>query len=189
MVNGYPELWGDYLCLDLINSLEREYSGTGRMIDWLPKAGWRAAVLELWRLELDDPDEPVPMAAVVEFRARVRAMLEAWVRGGKVDATGVQFLRTLIELAPITRDVVQGPQGYVVEVRPLTRNWSWVLAEAAVSAFELMADGDKKLLKKCGNPDCTWLFYDDSLNHSRRWCSSRACGNLLKVRRFRALRK
>ena len=189
MIAAYPELWGQHLCLDLVNSLERDQRGSGRMIDWLPKAGWRAKLLELWQLELDDPDEPVPIGAVMEFRVLVRTMLEGWVGGSKPDASATQALRTLIGLTPVARDVYEHPEGYRVEIRPLTRNWNWVLAEAAVSAFELMADGRPELLKKCGNPDCTWLFYDDSLNHSRRWCSSRACGNLLKVRRFRAQRK
>jgi predicted RNA-binding Zn ribbon-like protein len=64
-----------------------------------------------------------------------------------------------------------------------------VLAEMAVSVFQLLNEGSPDRLKVCRNPDCSWLFYDASLNHSRRWCSARACGNLLKVRRFRAERK
>ncbi|MCL6580471.1 MAG: CGNR zinc finger domain-containing protein [Firmicutes bacterium] len=43
-----------------------------------------------------------------------------------------------------------------------------------------------ELDKVCANADCGWLFYDDSRNRSRRWCDGRYCGNLIKVRRFRA---
>ena len=39
-------------------------------------------------------------------------------------------------------------------------------------------------LKICENPECDWIFYDDSKNHTRKWCSN-TCASLIKVRRFR----
>jgi predicted RNA-binding Zn ribbon-like protein len=49
-----------------------------------------------------------------------------------------------------------------------------------------MNEGDPDRLKKCSNADCSWMYYDDSQSMSRRWCTPRVCGNLTKVRRFRA---
>jgi predicted RNA-binding Zn ribbon-like protein len=188
-IAAYPELWGRYLCLDLVNSLETDSRGSGQIFDWLPKPGWRSEFLRSWDLSLDDPKEPVPMAALTELRSVVRPLVEAWGRGSNPDTGNVQTLHTLIGLAPITRELISGSDGYKVEIRPLTRNWNWVLAEIAVSVIQLLNEGKRDRLKVCGNPDCSWLFYDETLNHSRRWCSARACGNLLKVRRFRAQRK
>ena len=31
--------------------------------------------------------------------------------------------------------------------------------------------------------ECTWIFLDETKNHSRRWCSMRDCGNRAKARR------
>lgn len=188
-ITAYPELWGRYLCLDLVNSLETDNRGSGQTFDWLPKPGWRSALLRAWDLSLDDPEEPVPMAALTELRALVRSLVEAWGRGSDPLPRDMQTIGTLIGLPPITRKLISGSDGYKVEIRPLTRNWNWVLAEVAVSVIRLLNEGNRDRLKACGNPDCSWLFYDDTLNHSRRWCSARACGNLLKVRRFRAERK
>jgi len=188
-IAAYTELWGRYLCLDLVNSLETDSRGSGQIFDWLPKPGWRSEFLESWDLSLDDPEEPVPMAALTELRSLVRPLVEAWGRGSGPDDRDVQTLRTLIGLAPITRGLISGSAGYEVEIRPLTRNWCWVMAEIAVSVIKLLNEGNPDHLKVCRNPDCSWLFYDETLNHSRRWCSARACGNLLKVRRFRAQRK
>jgi predicted RNA-binding Zn ribbon-like protein len=42
-------------------------------------------------------------------------------------------------------------------------------------------------LKICGNPDCERLFFDTSKNRTGRWCDE-ACGNRMRVRRFRAAR-
>ena len=129
------------------------------------------------------------MPALAELRSLVRRLVEAWGRGSDPDEREVQTLRTLIGLAPITRKLISGSDGHKVEIHPVTRNWNWVLAEIAVSVMQLLSEGNPDRLKVCRNPDCSWLFYDETLNHSRRWCSNRACGNLLKVRRFRAQRK
>jgi len=53
---------------------------------------------------------------------------------------------------------------------------------------DAQADGSWDRLKPCGNPDCSWAFYDRS--HSRRgaWCDMASCGNRLKNRNLRARR-
>jgi predicted RNA-binding Zn ribbon-like protein len=62
-----------------------------------------------------------------------------------------------------------------------------LIAELAGSCLTLMATGDHRRLKVCGNDACSWMFVDESANRTRRWCDSMICGNLVKVRRFRRL--
>jgi predicted RNA-binding Zn ribbon-like protein len=38
-------------------------------------------------------------------------------------------------------------------------------------------------LRRCDDQGCGWLFLDTTRNHSRRWCSSRDCGNRDRARR------
>jgi predicted RNA-binding Zn ribbon-like protein len=45
---------------------------------------------------------------------------------------------------------------------------------------------ERPLLRACGNRRCGWLFVDRSANGKRRWCDPKACGNRMKVRRYRA---
>jgi predicted RNA-binding Zn ribbon-like protein len=45
---------------------------------------------------------------------------------------------------------------------------------------------DRARLRACGNRRCGWLFVDRSANGRRRWCDPKACGNRMKVRRYRA---
>ena len=47
---------------------------------------------------------------------------------------------------------------------------------------------ERPRLRACGNRRCGWLFVDRSANGRRRWCDPKACGNRMKVRRFRARR-
>lgn len=73
-----------------------------------------------------------------------------------------------------------------MELRPVTAGWDAVLAGVVASFAELAVSGDIKRVKRCGNPSCSFLFFDASAAQSRRWCDPAICGNLVKVREFRA---
>jgi len=54
----------------------------------------------------------------------------------------------------------------------------------ALSAAELLTSPGLGRVRACSNDSrCTWLFVDESKNHSRRWCSMRDCGNRVKAKR------
>ncbi|KIF78579.1 hypothetical protein QR77_05455 [Streptomyces sp. 150FB] len=55
-------------------------------------------------------------------------------------------------------------------------------------AFFIVA-GERERLRRCEAPDCGHAFVDLSRNRSRRYCSSRTCGNRLHVAAYRARRK
>jgi predicted RNA-binding Zn ribbon-like protein len=62
-----------------------------------------------------------------------------------------------------------------------------LLAPVVFAAAELLADAELARVKECPPPDgCGWLFLDASRNGRRTWCSMQSCGNLAKVRRYRA---
>jgi predicted RNA-binding Zn ribbon-like protein len=44
---------------------------------------------------------------------------------------------------------------------------------------------EKPRVRACGNRRCGWLFVDRSAGGRRRWCDPKACGNRMKVRRYR----
>jgi predicted RNA-binding Zn ribbon-like protein len=44
-------------------------------------------------------------------------------------------------------------------------------------------------LKVCASDECRWVFFDRSKPATRRWCSSRLCGNRQKTRAYRQRRK
>ncbi|MFD4990337.1 CGNR zinc finger domain-containing protein [Streptomyces sp. NPDC058374] len=55
-------------------------------------------------------------------------------------------------------------------------------------AFFVVA-GERERLRRCEAPDCPDAFVDLSRNRSRRYCSSRTCGNRLHVAAYRARRR
>ena len=58
-----------------------------------------------------------------------------------------------------------------------------LLAPVLWSAGDLLAGSRLDRVRRCANPECGWLFLDDSRAGKRRWCSMSSCGNRAKARR------
>ena len=56
------------------------------------------------------------------------------------------------------------------------------LAPVLWSAGDLLTGARLDKVKRCANPECGWLFLDDSRAGKRRWCSMTSCGNRAKAR-------
>lgn len=61
-----------------------------------------------------------------------------------------------------------------------------ILLPVLESARELLTGPELARIRRCGAPDCGWLFVDRSRNGTRRWCSMDGCGAREKMRRYRA---
>ena len=59
------------------------------------------------------------------------------------------------------------------------------LGRIVAAVFAAMNEEDWTRLKLCGSATCRWAFYDQSRNHSSRWCKMASCGNRQKAKRFR----
>jgi predicted RNA-binding Zn ribbon-like protein len=57
------------------------------------------------------------------------------------------------------------------------------LVEPFVAA---VAAGTTDRFRVCANDECRWVFEDTSRGGRRRWCDMTSCGNVAKVRRYRA---
>ena len=58
-----------------------------------------------------------------------------------------------------------------------------LLAPVLWSAGDLLAGARLDRVRRCANPECGWLFLDDSRVGKRRWCSMQSCGNRAKAKR------
>jgi len=77
-------------------------------------------------------------------------------------------------------------------------SWSFCEEEALVSvlwpvtrsASDVLLKDDPARVRMCEATDgCGWLFYDETRNGKRRWCSMKDCGNRAKARRHYAKSK
>jgi predicted RNA-binding Zn ribbon-like protein len=72
---------------------------------------------------------------------------------------------------------------------PDVRLLDGVLSRLALSSLELIASESFERVRQCEATSmngCGWLFFDETRNHSRRWCDMGTCGNQHKARRHYA---
>jgi predicted RNA-binding Zn ribbon-like protein len=178
-------VWNGFSSLDFVDSEFMDHAGSGRRFDRLPLREWQQAFLDHWGWTAPVPAPPATLAALRDLRLRLRRLLEGAPRGAGLGASEIRHLNALLLASPFVYTIVDGQ---IVIAVPVRRDWDRVVAELVRSAVDLVTRFEPRRIKVCANPDCSWLFYDGSLNRSRRWCQAGVCGNLVKVREHRARR-
>jgi predicted RNA-binding Zn ribbon-like protein len=179
-----PSHPSEFACIDLVNSAFTHYLGKGPGSDRLAQQAWRSWFLGRHGLQVDTHQHP-PIAELTDLREQLRTMLARWAATGSVTARDAEALDRWVARIPIRQRVVRTAGRLDVEIEPITRNWEWAIGRIAASAVELLTNNTPERLKVCANPDCSWMFYDHTLNRSKRFCSADRCANLIRVRRFR----
>jgi predicted RNA-binding Zn ribbon-like protein len=175
----------EFAALDFLNSYLRDYRGSGQRTDHLDEPEWLAEFLQRWNLE---PSTPLPAGEIERLRSlrtQLWRMAEKLDAGGEPSTRDLKALNEVLGASAMRRAVTRAGNGYRIGLEPARRDWTWVRAEIAGSFAELMTRYDASRVKLCANEDCRWAFYDESKSRSRRWCAD-VCGNLVKVRKFRA---
>lgn len=198
-------LIGGQLCLDFVNTVDGRgsYSPSANnvlgdklgnyfdLVEWSRHAGI-ISVAESRRLIEEGRRKPTEAGKVF---SRAIALREALYRIFKAELTDQQPQSVDVDKL---NDELQRARSH----ETLTRAgdafaWEWtspataldrMLWPIAQSGAEYLTAGDLSRLRECGGENCGWLFEDTSKNRSRQWCYMPDCGNLEKVRRFRARR-
>ncbi|MBV8980058.1 MAG: CGNR zinc finger domain-containing protein [Acidimicrobiia bacterium] len=172
-------------CIDLVNSRFTDYLGSGDNTDRIASSQWQEWFLQRYALK-PQTRGPIPLDELVALRRDLRRILDKWSAHGRLSPRDVSLLDARVQATAVRHRVRGRGTGLKLVQEPLRRDWEWVIAEVSASAVELMGTGDPRRLKSCGNPACSWVFYDTSVNHSRRYCAPTPCGSLMRVRRFRS---
>jgi predicted RNA-binding Zn ribbon-like protein len=83
--------------------------------------------------------------------------------------------------------------GLVRELGPAARSIRWhrptigaALATIAHDAVVLFGDpAQRRRMRRCDNPRCMVVFYDDSRPGLRRWCAPNRCGDRIRAQVYR----
>jgi predicted RNA-binding Zn ribbon-like protein len=178
-------VWSEFACIDFVNSEFNDHTGGGLRFDRLPIGEWQQAFLDRWHWQARVPAGATHLAELRRLRSRLRGVLERVPAANALDRNVINYLnRNLASAYFVFKLEILGG----LKIEPLNRTWTSVMAELVRSTVEVLTTQDPRRLKVCANPDCSWMFYDESMNRSRRWCQANYCGNLIKVREFRARR-
>jgi len=204
-------------CLDLANTCEprggvgqergaaqQEYLGDyAALVGWAVRASLIGTATGVRLLEAAEarPTETrrVHRQAVALSDALYRAF-GAIAQGGVPSAVDLDVLKAVYADAMAAATLKPEDGGLTWSWSPEEADLALPLWPAAFSAIELLTEADPRRVKLCPGgqePEdpirCAWLFYDETKNRSRRWCTMEDCGSAVKSRRLtdrrRAARK
>ena len=176
--------------LDLLNSDLCDYRGKGPRQDRLQDRKWLKEFILRWKLDRLDPAGIETRRVLGGLRTLLRRIVERFAAGKPTRPRDLADLNSYLAAGPVVCSVQRQGDGYRMSRVPTKTTRSAALSEIARSFAEVLAEGDPTRIRICENADCKWVFYDHSRSRTRRWCEgASACGNLLKVRRFRQRQK
>lgn len=179
-ISSAEPLWAD-----LINSDWHDHRGSGAREDRIGNDVWLESFLSRagWEDALPGPAE---RARLRDLRTLLRRMVDSLISGGGTGRADLKAMNEVMAAAPMYPRLAVFRYGWRLSQVRAPAGIDGVMAAVAVSFATMLADGDPARIKICANPDCGWVIYDESHNRTRRWCSVKECGNLIKVRDFRA---
>lgn len=167
------------LCLDFVNT--RYWRGTPQPSDALGDA----EALRRWlqRCGAVDAVTPRQFSAALDARESLYRLLCALAEDTPAPPDALAALARRVAAAPPRREIVLTAQQVGWGVPKRSAGVATLLAPVWWSAADLVLAADRLRLRCCANPQCGWLFVDDSKGGTRRWCSMSSCGNRAKVQR------
>ena len=192
---GHLQRVGGRLCLDFINTVNRESDGYSE--DWLTSYsalvawGQHAQILsqqqatQLVELAANQPDlaDAVFKDAIV-LRETLYRLFSAVAANRDLQNHDLEVLNTALKEALAWRKIGSTDDGFA---------WSWsdssdhlgcILWRVVCSAADLLTAEKLSRVRECSGEGCGWIFLDTSRNRSRRWCDMETCGNRAKARRY-----
>lgn len=188
------EIVGGHPAVDFVNTVHswvdpvlRDYLQTpAHLIGWCLHMGLIGAAdaRRLMRLAPKEGNRLLEEARAL--REAIYGVLSARLDGRQNDAALALLNRTLEKTARWRR-LEDEKDGFAWRHRVKAGRSRSLLSPIAFAAAELLTSPELARLKACSPPEgCGWLFLDRSRNASRTWCSMKTCGNVAKLRRYRA---
>ena len=119
----------------------------------------------------------------LEMRETIYRVFDATARSKAPAASDLQALNEQLAAAPARSKLKRERNGFAWTIDLRGSSALGQLAPVLWSAGDLLTGGRLDRVRRCANPECGWLFLDDSRAGKRRWCSMASCGNRAKARR------
>lgn len=178
-------LWDDF-----INSNWHDWRGSGRSEDRLDQEQWLRWFMEQDQVTAKELPGEKELRELKQLRSFLLDLVRHITSGEKLKTNQIEQLNEWMGKAPVYRQLSPSyDPGMQLQYSPAHANWTQVMAEISASFASAVVHGEPSRFRICDNPDCLWVYYDDTRNRSKRYCDDKMCGNLMKVRRFRAKKK
>jgi predicted RNA-binding Zn ribbon-like protein len=122
----------------------------------------------------------------LNLRESVYRLFKSAIEGWQPEEKDLEELNRELNLARRHQKLSAAENSFVFEWIDCSGSLDRMLWQISESATELLVNADLTRIRRCANGVCNWLFLDTSRNRTRQWCVMKDCGNVAKVRRFRA---
>jgi predicted RNA-binding Zn ribbon-like protein len=159
------------------------------LIGWSLKAGLfgeKEAKNLLRAAEDDSSAANAVLKRAVNLRESIYRLFKSVAEGWQPEAEDLEKLNRELSIARRHQRLVAAKNGFAFEWIDRAGVLDRMLWQISESATNLLISGDLTRIRHCVNDVCNWLFLDTSRNRTRQWCVMQDCGNVAKVRRFRA---
>lgn len=184
------------LALDLVNT-EMIVRGKKRDILSSPEAlsrWWREAIAHRTEYEHIAVEEPTInwtselLDEVKKVRQMLRALCTQLVEEQVAASENLEKLNLLLSLG--YQSLQQTEQGTIILIHqahnPQKEN---LLFFIALSASQLLANGEKQRLHKCKNERCILFFYDTTKSGTRQWCSLKCLNRQRSLNHYQQIKE
>lgn len=172
----------EFLCINFINT--NWYKTHKENRELLDDSSWLESFQVKWKLQTGASPKEKDIINLKELRAFLESAINKIIQGNNLSQEQLIVINKFLSLSVLNKSIEIVDNKYISKLNPLNRNWDWVLYEITVSFVELIISQDIKRIKLCENPECKWIFFDESKSRTRRWCDN-TCASLIKVRKFR----
>ncbi len=184
---------GGSLALDLVNT-EINVRGKPRdllalpddVVGWWQHAQGRYPEGDMVQFNGSLPPADVEfLAATKALRATLRRIFSAVDAQQSIRSEDLEHLNAVLRLADLAVD--RGTDGVVRSVyRTVNSLDGAVLLPVALSAKQLLTEGNLSRVHHCRNQRCILFFYDDTRSATRHWCSVGCMNRARSSQRYQA---
>jgi len=134
--------------------------------------------------------QPAGAAAALIDARRVRSALRGLAERGptseRVRSEGLAEINRVLSRSAGTRRVELRPDGtFMRTFVPVGDAFAGLVIPIVESAADALILGELARVRRCADPRCQRVFFDNTKNGRRRWCDMATCGNRAKAARHR----
>lgn len=179
----------EFLCIDILNSNRVDWQDARQRRDMLEDTEWLRALAAKWQLSVPSKLDKESLNQLKALRFNMYAVIADTSKALAPQQQHLSAINKVLE-GTASRHCLKFDNGsFELSQVYDTSGWALLIWHVAHSFAEMLCHYDNARHKICENNNCSWVFYDASKNLSRRWCDNKACGNIMKVRAFRARKK
>ena len=184
-------LWLDFVNSDAVRSIDalRDFD---TLMSWLEAAALVDSERSLG-MRRRAREQPSGAAAALVDARRVRGALRSLAERGSGASNAEQIRadalneinRVLGRSAGTRRLEIRADGSFARSFVPVGDAFAGLVIPVVESAADALILGELTRVRRCADPRCQRVFFDNTKNGRRRWCDMATCGNRAKAARHR----